>query len=85
MERYPMPNPFVLLDEKRRGEIWPVWEKVRRLHLSAGNSMWIEHDVVVLHNPHAYHALSQETWRDFPQLVPVDGEMKWTDGYKVDV
>lgn len=85
MERYPEPHPFVLLDKKRRGEIWPVWEEAYRLHLGAGNTMWVEHDVLALHNPNAYHPLSQETWCNFPQLVPVDGEMKWTDGYRVDV
>jgi hypothetical protein len=45
--------------------------------------MGVEHDVLVLHNPHAYHALPQETWAAFPQLVPVGDVMKWTDGVEV--
>jgi hypothetical protein len=44
---------------------------------------WIEHDVLVLHNPHAYHRLRQETWAAFPQFVPVGDVMQWTDGAEV--
>ncbi|GEM_PF-2341266 len=86
MEKYPWPDPLVLFDKERRREIWPVWKRAHELHSSAENrEEWVEHDAFMLHNPHAYHALSQKTWSAFPQLVPVDGEMKWMDGYKVEV
>jgi hypothetical protein len=82
MEKYPFPDPFELLDEERRGAVWPGWERARQLYWSRRNEEWVEHDALVLHNPHAYHPLSPEPWSLFPQLVPVEGEMRWTDGYR---
>lgn len=53
--------------------------------VSPRNENWVEHDALVLHNPYAYHPLSPEPWRMFPQLLPVEGEMRWTDRYRGDV
>ena len=47
--------------------------------------MWVDHRVLVLHNPYAYHPLSQVMFQEFPQLVPVWNEMQWTDGHQVSV
>ena len=85
VDKYPFPDPFALLDKARRGDIWPAWEKARERHWSGDNERWVEHDVLLLHNPYAYHQLSHGPWSDFPQLVPVADEMKWTDGYRMDV
>lgn len=85
VERHPMPDPFALLPEESRGEIWPLWKKARDLHLSCKNHKWIEHDVLVLHNPFAYHPLSQEIFKAFPQFVRVEKGMRWTDDYEIDV
>jgi hypothetical protein len=82
-ERYPFPDPFALLDEQHRSELWPLWERARDLHFSMENRAWVEHNVLVLHNPYAYHAISQETFRDYPQLIPVGDEMQWTDGEEI--
>lgn len=82
-EKYPFPDPLALLDEETRGEIWPIWERARDAHLSPENEAWIEHDVLVLHNPYAYHPFPREMWEPFPQLVPVGDRMEWTDGEKV--
>ena len=80
VEKHPRPSPFALLDKQHLDDVWPIWKRDRRLHYSSDNRKWIEHDVVVLHNPLAYHPVPPEMWKEFPQLVPVDGEMKWTDG-----
>ncbi|MCC6795254.1 MAG: hypothetical protein IT366_09060 [Candidatus Hydrogenedentes bacterium] len=47
------------------------------------NRSWIEHDVLLAHNPHATHPIRQDIWGDIPQLIPQDGKMVWTDGHKV--
>jgi len=82
-EKYPFPNPLALVDEKTRGEIWPLWKRQRELHASQENEVWTDHDVLVLHNPYAYRSLSQEVFAEFPQLVPVGNVMEWTDGEEV--
>ena len=82
-ERYPFPDPFALLDENNRGALWPYWEQARDLHSSFENRAWIEHNVLVLHNPYAYHALPHDLFGECPQLVPVGDVMKWTDGVEV--
>jgi hypothetical protein len=82
-ERYPFPDPMPLLDEEQRGRLWPLWERARDLHFSAENRAWIEHNVLVLHNPYAYHAISHELFCQYPQLIPVGDQMQWTDGEEV--
>ncbi len=82
-ERYPFPDPFALLDEKGRGARWPYWQQARDQHFSSDNRAWIEHNVLVLHNPYAYHAIPHDLFSEHPQLVPVGDVMEWTDGAKV--
>jgi len=82
-EKYPFPNPLALLEEKSRSQIWPLWERQRDLHASEENEVWIDHNILVLHNPYAYHAVSQQIFAEFPQLVPVGDVMEWTDGEEV--
>ncbi|MEX1098167.1 MAG: hypothetical protein WED34_19140 [Planctomycetales bacterium] len=82
-EKYPFPKPFALFDEETRDQIWPLWEHQRELHGSDENEIWIDHEVLVLHNPYAYHAISQQTFAMFPQLIPAGDEMRWTDGEKI--
>lgn len=67
---------------RRVSSILCIEEKiVERDPFSSENNKWIGHDVLVLHNPFAYHPISLELFRDFPQFVPVENEMRWTDGY----
>jgi hypothetical protein len=79
VEAHPYPSPFALLAREHLDEIWPIWKRENRLHYSSDNRKWVEHDVLVLHNPFAYHPVSSVMWEDIPQFVEVDGEMKWTD------
>jgi len=45
------------------------------------NQTWIDHAVMVVHNPYALHPLSQASWNEFPQFVfDTDGVGQWTDG-----
>ena len=55
----------------------------RELNCSPYNRAWVDHNILVLHNPYAYHPVAQEVWRSFPQFVPVGDQMEWTDGEKV--
>ena len=85
VEKHPYPSPFALLDREHLDEIWPMWKRESRLYYSTDNRKWVEHDVLVLHNPHAYHPVSPRMWEGFPQFVELDGGMKWTDDYGADV
>lgn len=78
-ETHPYPSPFALLDREHLDEIWPMWKAENRLHYSSDNRKWVEHDVLVLHNPFAYHPVPPAIWQRFPQFVEIDGEMNWTD------
>ncbi|MCC7538907.1 MAG: hypothetical protein IT379_21960, partial [Deltaproteobacteria bacterium] len=42
---------------------------------------WVEHAVLVLHNPYAQCALDEAVFKPFPQLVVRGFEMTWTDGH----
>ena len=83
VERYPFPDSMALLDEGQLAQLWPLWERTCDLHFSLDNRMWIEHHVLVLHNPYAYHAISHELFCRYPQLVPVGEKMQWTDGASI--
>ena len=75
-------KPDGLPGYRRISAIICIEERMREQHPLP---KWIDHDVLVLHNPYAYHPLPSESWNEFPQLVPVGHEMKWTDGYPMDV
>ena len=82
MERYPRPFDDDLLENLG---LFHSWLEARQRYVSSDNDVWIDHDAIMLHNPHAYHALPQETWRAFPQLIPVDDRMEWSDNYPINV
>ena len=48
--------------------------------LQFGNPPWMDHKILVAHNPYATDPISQEIWDSIPQLVDVGGEMAWNDG-----
>lgn len=51
----------------------------------AKNRTWIDHDVVVLHNPFAYHPIGSDLFSQFAQCLPAGSGMMWTDGYSTEV
>ena len=83
IDRYPFPDPTLLLPEETRSQLGPLWEQARDRHFSPENRAWVDHNVLVLHNPHAYHPISHDLFAEYPQLVPVDDHMEWTDGEEV--
>ncbi len=64
-----------------QGELSRIIDKKCDMNLSHANDRWIEHAVLILHNPNAHHPISEELWTEFPQLVAREDEMAWTDGY----
>lgn len=86
VERHPMPDlGLFLCDKKLVHDLWPAWDEARQLHFSDSNRAWIGHEVLVLHNPHAYQPLDLDIFSEFPQFVPEGNSMKWTDGHPVSV
>jgi hypothetical protein len=80
--KYPSAASTQWVDDDEPG-FWRAYIKAFDLHESLENEAWVEHDVLVLHNPNAYRPLPQEPWRAFPQLVVENERMKWTDDQKV--
>lgn len=84
-QKYPYPNPAILLVDEGRGERWNYFQKAVELHYSKENSMWVEHYVLVLHNPYAYHPIEQNIFGQFPQLITNGDLLEWTDGTPINV
>lgn len=85
-EKFPKPDErFFLLPTKILRQIFPQWERDFENHYSSKNKKWIEHQVLVLHNPYAYYPLPERMWDEFPQFLPINDEMQWTDGYEIDI
>jgi hypothetical protein len=82
IERFPFPDFTALLDvdDALRHQRFPLWQEALDLHNSEENRAWVEHNLLVLHNPHAYHPFSRDIFDSFPQLIPAGDQMEWTDG-----
>jgi hypothetical protein len=65
-------------DRRMLGEA--LWEALV-VPTSPDNPTWVEHAVLVLHNPYAQRALDEAVFQSFPQLVLRGSEMIWTDGH----
>jgi hypothetical protein len=55
-----------------------LWESFQAKY-EEDNPTWIEHEVLVVHNPYAQRPLGQDVFSMYPQLVPREGYMYWTD------
>lgn len=83
-ERYPFPADEFLacrIPDCDRGEMFRRAKRKLALHYSDANEVWIDHNILLLHNPYAYYSISESLWIDFPQLVPREDHMEWTDGF----
>lgn len=48
--------------------------------LQPGSLPWIDHKILLAHNPYAEAPLPTDGWGSIPQLLEVAGEMAWNDG-----
>jgi hypothetical protein len=79
---FPADEAFVAsVTDRERSELFRIIERNQALYSSHVNKLCMAHDVLVLHNPYAYHPISEATWSDYPQLVRRGDGMVWTDGY----
>ena len=86
VEKYADPAHVALLAglvKTGRSELFRMYDETRRAYNSRANEAWVDHDVLVLHNPYAYHAIRTDVWSDFPQLICDERGMHWTDGHDV--
>ena len=83
-DKYPHPDERELLGDDHH-ERWPYWQRALDMHMGSENERWIEHNVIVVHNPYAKHKLPDDLFAEFPQFLPVAYEMAWSDGYDIDV
>lgn len=57
-----------------------VWHEGFGRHFGLVESVYIEHDCLVMHNPHAQHRISPDLWCDCVQFMEANGAMRWNDG-----
>ncbi len=57
-----------------------VWHEGLGRYFSPVESVYIDHDCLVMHNPHAQYRISADLWSDCVQFVETDGAMRWNDG-----
>jgi hypothetical protein len=57
-----------------------LWDAIVLTRRNA-DQLWIDHNVFVLHNPHAQKELDESVFTAFPQFVVRDEHMEWTDGH----
>jgi len=82
-EKYPPPDPFALADEETVHRIWPVWERARELSRSSDNEAWMDHRVLVAHNPNARHVLAPELFHGYVQFTDLGTWYGWNDGARL--
>lgn len=66
---------FVRVPSPRR-----EWHEGLGQYVSPVESVYVDHDCLVMHNPHAQHRISPDLWRDCVQFMEADGAMRWSDG-----
>lgn len=79
-ERFPPPNPLLLADEETAHQIWPLWKRASDLYRGHDNVAWIDHHILVAHNPFACHPLNTELFTEHIQFKDLGGGFGWSDG-----
>jgi hypothetical protein len=84
-EKYP-PPPLGLWREivtgnTRSGGWEDAWNRQMALHLGPENYCWIDHNILVAHNPNAHKPISPNWFQGFVQFMDLGiGEYGWSDG-----
>ena len=60
-----------------------IEEVPRDLGWSRNNEAWIDHNVLVAHNPHARHPLSPDLFREYVQFTDMGSGYGWSDGARL--
>jgi hypothetical protein len=64
---------------KRISAVLTIEERYRE----SANPIYIDHNILVLHNPNAKMPCDSRIWGSIPQFVQCDGDMKWSDGKRL--
>ena len=82
-EKYP--HPFTTLGHKMMedsgyGAVQDAWNRQLALNNDSDNHCWIDHNVLVAHNPHARQPLESEMFAGFVQFRNLGKGYGWSDG-----
>lgn len=59
-----------------------VEERLRNACTTSGeDKVWIDHDVLIVHNPNAKCPAPKDIWQSYPQFIEKNGSMSWSDGH----
>lgn len=65
------------------GALHDAWAVQEARHYSSDNHCWIDHAILVAHNPHAARPLSPDIFREYVQFMEVSDGYGWSDGERL--
>jgi len=79
------PHPITTLGRKIGegacdGSIQDAWGCQLDLHYGSDNYCWIDHAILVAHNPYARRPLNPQSFREYVQFMEVGDGYGWSDG-----
>ena len=85
-ERYPHPITTLgreVMKEAEGGAVRVAWDRQRALHYSSANHFWVDHSIVVAHNPYARRQVSPRTFEEYVQFMDIGDGYGWSDGERL--
>jgi len=82
-EKYPHPITTLgyTMAEKSAVVAQELWDRRMALYHDRSNECWMDHAILVAHNPHASYPLSPALFREYVQFEDIgDGRYGWNDG-----
>ena len=82
-EKYPHPITTLghTMAEKNTAVAQELWDRQMALYEDRSNECWMDHVILVAHNPYASYPLSPVLFREYVQFEDIgDGRYGWNDG-----
>lgn len=82
-EKYPQPITTLgkeIMEDGSDGAKHDAWNSQQALHYDPGNECWIDHSILVAHNPHARHPLDPGLFGAYVQFMDLGSGYGWSDG-----
>ncbi len=82
------PHPITTLGHKameNAGDdaMQDAWRIQHALHYGSDNPCWIDHTILVAHNPYARRPLSPQTFEEYVQFMDLGSGYGWSDGERL--
>ena len=81
-QKYPHPS-MAVGNSAVTAEVEIAWQKQEALYWARENECWVDHNVLVAHNPHAPYPLDPERFSSFVQFTDIGEGYGWSDGERL--